>query len=56
MTKTLGITAILVTLGTSLAFGQANPNQGAVTGTQSNTQQMEQSVTGNPNNPGPRGQ
>jgi hypothetical protein len=37
-----------------LVFAQANPNQGATSSSQSNEQQRERSVPGNPNNPGPR--
>jgi hypothetical protein len=54
MKKIAGIAAIVMLLSTSLVFAQANPNQGATTGSQSNEQQREQSVPGNPNNPGPR--
>jgi hypothetical protein len=54
MKKIAAIAAIAMALSTSLAFAQANPNQGATTGSQSNEQQREHSVPGNPNNPGPR--
>jgi hypothetical protein len=49
-----GIAAILMLLSTNLVFAQANPNQGATSSSQSNEQQRERSVPGNPNNPGPR--
>jgi hypothetical protein len=48
------ITAIIMVLSTNFALAQANPNQGATTGSQSNEQQREYSVPGNPSNPGPR--
>jgi len=54
MRKIAGIAAILLTLGTNFAFAQANPNQGATTSGQSNENQRENSVPGNPNNPAPR--
>jgi hypothetical protein len=54
MKKIAGIAAIVMVLSTNFVFAQANPNQGATTGSQSNEQQRERSVPGNPNNPGPR--
>ena len=54
MKKIAGIAAILMLLSTNLVFAQANPNQGATSSSQSNEQQRERSVPGNPNNPGPR--
>jgi hypothetical protein len=48
------IAAIVMALSTNFALAQANPNQGATTGSQSNEQQRQNSVPGNPNNPGPR--
>src|ERR1700737_704215 len=54
MKKIAGIAAIVMLLSTNFVFAQANPNQGATTGSQSNEQQRERSVPGNPNNPGPR--
>ena len=56
MKKIMGIAAILMALGTSGAFAQANPNQGTTTSSPSNTEQMQHSQSGNPANPGPRGQ
>jgi hypothetical protein len=54
MKKIAAIAAVVMALSTSFAFAQANPNQGATTGTQSNEQQRQGSQPGNPNNPGPR--
>ena len=54
MKKIAGIAAIVMLISTNFVFAQANPNQGATTGSQSNEQQRERSVPGNPNNPGPR--
>jgi len=54
MKKIAAIAAIVMALSTNFALAQANPNQGATTGSQSNEQQREHSVPGNPNNPGPR--
>ena len=54
MNKISAIAAIIMALSTNFALAQANPNQGATTGSQSNEQQRENSVPGNPSNPGPR--
>ena len=54
MKKIASIAAGLMLLSTNLVFAQANPNQGATSGSQSNEQQREQSIPGNPNNPSPR--
>ena len=48
------IAAIIMVLSTNFALAQANPNQGATTGSQTNERQRENSVPGNPSNPGPR--
>jgi hypothetical protein len=54
MKKISAIAVIIMALSTDFALAQANPNQGATTGSQTNERQREQSVPGNPNNPGPR--
>jgi hypothetical protein len=54
MKKIAAIAAIAMALSTNFALAQANPNQGATTGSQTNEQQRQNSVPGNPNNPGPR--
>jgi hypothetical protein len=56
MKKIIGIAAIVMALGTNFAFAQANPNQGATTGSPANTDQMQNSQSGNSANPGPRGE
>jgi len=52
--KKIAAIAFILSLGTNLALAQANPNQGATTGSEANREQMQQSTPGNPNNPGPR--
>ncbi len=53
MKKALAILSVVMAVSPSLAFAQANPNQGVTTGTESNREQMNRSVPGNPANPGP---
>jgi type IV secretory pathway VirB2 component (pilin) len=55
MKQTLAIASLILALSANLAAAQSNPNQGVTTGTNSNTQQLQGSQAGNPNNPGPRG-
>jgi hypothetical protein len=52
--KKIAAIAFIMALGTNFALAQANPNQGATTGSEANKEQMQQSTPGNPNNPGPR--
>jgi hypothetical protein len=54
MKGTLAILSVVIALSPTIAFGQANPNQGVTTGTESNRVQRDRSVPGNPANPGPR--
>ena len=56
MKRIIAICAVVMALETNGAFAQANPNQGATTGSLANIEQMQHSQTGNPDNPGPRGQ
>jgi hypothetical protein len=52
--RKIGLTAIILALSTNFVLAQANPNQGATTGSEANKEQLKQSTPGNPNNPAPR--
>jgi len=52
--KKIAAIAFTLALGTNFALAQANPNQGATTGSEANKEQLQRSTPGNPNNPGPR--